>query len=224
MTVNTNGPPLPEHRPISEHHHAGQLCPLGSGCSQPSGPEPLRWPHVAHGHLDERTAAAAGPGEMSMGFNTNGPPYDNGGALPPGEPARNDTGVPIRMFESDTPREPVDPAAVYSWRAEDGSTQRGAYPPEPPTPFYANVPERWQDYETSFNYSRTAGPTWQSYGTPQLPPPYLYRNSLAGDTHVHVGNSRPGVNHVLHLVLTLLTCGAWAPVWILLAILEAMRK
>lgn len=34
------------HRPISEHHHAGQLCPLGSDCSQPSGPEPLRWPYT----------------------------------------------------------------------------------------------------------------------------------------------------------------------------------
>ncbi|WP_278266147.1 hypothetical protein [Nocardia sp. AG03] len=34
---------------------------------------------------------------------------------------------------------------------------------------------------------------------------------------------RRGTNHGLHLVLTLLTCGLWLPVWIILAIFEAMN-
>lgn len=32
-----------------------------------------------------------------------------------------------------------------------------------------------------------------------------------------------GTNHGLHAVLTLLTCGAWLPVWIIVAIFESRR-
>ena len=32
---------------------------------------------------------------------------------------------------------------------------------------------------------------------------------------------RKRVNHVLHLILTILTGGVWAPVWILLALLRS---
>ena len=31
-------------------------------------------------------------------------------------------------------------------------------------------------------------------------------------------------NHVLHLILTLLTCGAWAPVWLFVAWLQARER
>ncbi|WP_213001950.1 hypothetical protein [Winogradskya consettensis] len=31
-------------------------------------------------------------------------------------------------------------------------------------------------------------------------------------------------NHVLHLLLTLVTCGFWAPVWLILAIVNANSK
>lgn len=31
-------------------------------------------------------------------------------------------------------------------------------------------------------------------------------------------------NHILHLLLTLATCGFWAPVWILMAIINANRE
>ncbi|WP_078344726.1 DUF2510 domain-containing protein [Mycobacteroides chelonae] len=30
-----------------------------------------------------------------------------------------------------------------------------------------------------------------------------------------------GPNHLLHLILTLLTCGLWIPVWIIIAIISA---
>lgn len=29
----------------------------------------------------------------------------------------------------------------------------------------------------------------------------------------------PGVNHLLHLILTLVSCGLWAPIWLLLAVM-----
>ena len=35
--------------------------------------------------------------------------------------------------------------------------------------------------------------------------------------HINNGN-RKGVNHVLHLILTIITLGVWLPVWIILAI------
>ncbi|APE36860.1 hypothetical protein BOX37_26305 [Nocardia mangyaensis] len=35
---------------------------------------------------------------------------------------------------------------------------------------------------------------------------------------------RRGPNHGLHLVLTLITCGLWAPVWILVVILDVMNR
>lgn len=35
---------------------------------------------------------------------------------------------------------------------------------------------------------------------------------------------RRGVNHGLHLVLTLVTCGLWLPIWIIVAILDAMKR
>ncbi|PPJ29402.1 hypothetical protein C5E45_34105 [Nocardia nova] len=35
---------------------------------------------------------------------------------------------------------------------------------------------------------------------------------------------RRGPNHGLHLVLTLITCGLWAAVWILVVVLDAMNR
>jgi len=34
-------------------------------------------------------------------------------------------------------------------------------------------------------------------------------------------NQRKQVNHALHLILTLLTCGLWLPVWIIVAIAKS---
>jgi hypothetical protein len=33
-----------------------------------------------------------------------------------------------------------------------------------------------------------------------------------------------GVNHVLHLILTILTAGLWLPVWILLVVQDRARR
>jgi hypothetical protein len=43
---------------------------------------------------------------------------------------------------------------------------------------------------------------------PQTPPIVVYNN---------------GTNHGLHLVLTLLTCGLWLPVWIIIVIVNGGR-
>lgn len=32
-----------------------------------------------------------------------------------------------------------------------------------------------------------------------------------------------GTNHAVHAILTLLSCGAWLPIWILIAIFESRR-
>lgn len=66
-----------------------------------------------------------------------------------------------------------------------------------------------------------AGPYPPGYDA-RYGPPYPYGTINA--PNVVVMPSRPGVNHPLHLVLTLLTCGLWAPVWIVMAIVEAARR
>lgn len=52
--------------------------------------------------------------------------------------------------------------------------------------------------------------------------PYLQAPSVVVNNSNVVGyGGRTGPNHVLHLLLTLFSCGLWAPVWLLLAIVDA---
>lgn len=68
--------------------------------------------------------------------------------------------------------------------------------------------QRWYD-----------GTQWTAHAAPPPPRP------LYGPAPVLVVNQGPRVNHLLHLILTLLTCGFWAPVWIILSIVDvATRK
>ncbi|MFT9523845.1 DUF2510 domain-containing protein [Mycobacteroides abscessus subsp. abscessus] len=61
------------------------------------------------------------------------------------------------------------------------------------------------------------GAAWTPHAVPP-PMPHL-------GPQVVVVQSQPRVNHLLHLILTLLTCGLWAPIWIILAIVDvATRK
>ncbi|WP_067464013.1 hypothetical protein [Nocardia amamiensis] len=55
---------------------------------------------------------------------------------------------------------------------------------------------------------------------PQMPIVSVTQNNTSGGV-VYV---RPGVNHGLHLVLTLLTCGMWAPIWIILWVVDAVSR
>ncbi|MEV4158032.1 hypothetical protein AB0J48_33905 [Nocardia salmonicida] len=56
---------------------------------------------------------------------------------------------------------------------------------------------------------------------PQSVPVVNVTQNNMGGGYVSV---RRGPNHGLHLVLTLITCGMWAPVWILVVILDVMNR
>ena len=56
------------------------------------------------------------------------------------------------------------------------------------------------------------------YGPPQYPHPYMYPPQQMQQTVFVNNNSGRRVNHVLHLVLTIITAGLWLPIWIILAI------
>ena len=59
------------------------------------------------------------------------------------------------------------------------------------------------------------GQRWTKHFVPTPPPPAPPAPTPA--VAVAVSNSG-GVNHGLHAVLTLLTCGAWLPIWLIVAI------
>lgn len=63
----------------------------------------------------------------------------------------------------------------------------------------------------------------QPYQQPvyQQQPQYYYPAPVQQTTVV--GTGAPGVPHVAHLILTLLTCGLWAPVWIIDALIRGRR-
>ncbi|QGJ89735.1 membrane protein [Mycobacterium phage Superchunk] len=59
----------------------------------------------------------------------------------------------------------------------------------------------------------TDGPAWyagQPYGQPVPPPPT--------PTVLPVRT-----NHAMHLVLSLITCGMWLPVWVIMAMINSSR-
>ncbi|MFC4127217.1 hypothetical protein [Nocardia rhizosphaerae] len=54
---------------------------------------------------------------------------------------------------------------------------------------------------------------------PMMPVVNVTQNNMSGGGFVNI---RRGPNHGLHLVLTILTCGMWAPVWIAVWIIDAI--
>lgn len=67
--------------------------------------------------------------------------------------------------------------------------------------------QRWYD-----------GTQWTAHAAPPPPRP------LYGPAPVLVVNRGPRTNHLLHLILTLLTCGAWAVVWIIMTIIDVSTR
>lgn len=88
-------------------------------------------------------------------------------------------------------------------------------PPTMPPGWYrdpaAHGVERWWD-----------GREWTMHARAAAPPPVVMP-LVQVNQGVQV-NVRSGMNHGLHALLTLLTCGAWLPVWIFLAIVEAVTR
>ncbi|MGW6698244.1 hypothetical protein [Nocardia sp. NPDC055049] len=74
------------------------------------------------------------------------------------------------------------------------------------------------------NYHAAPQPVPHGYGMPPgypMPIVSITQNNGIGAGPIVV---RRGVNHGLHLVLTLVTCGLWLPIWIIVAILDAMKR
>ena len=65
------------------------------------------------------------------------------------------------------------------------------------------------------------GRQWTHHAVPLSPPPSIVINNTVGAPAPVVVTTGP--NHALHLVLTLLTCGMWLPVWLIVAIAGTNR-
>ena len=63
------------------------------------------------------------------------------------------------------------------------------------------------------------GHEWTVMAPPPPPPPsvVINNNNTVGSPYPLVISTGP--NHALHLVLTVLTCGMWLPIWLLVTIL-----
>ena len=73
------------------------------------------------------------------------------------------------------------------------------------------------------------GQRWTEHFTPPPPPalpvPVVVNNNIATPApSVAVAVSGGGTNHALHLVLTVLSCGMWLPIWILVAIFGSFGR
>jgi Protein of unknown function (DUF2510) len=88
--------------------------------------------------------------------------------------------------------------------------------PAPPAGWYADP-------------SGTPGPRyWDGARWTQVPPPLQQPTVVVNNNIVAGGYTPPvyvatGPNHALHAVLTLFTCGAWLPIWIIVAIVDASQ-
>lgn len=133
-----------------------------------------------------------------------------------------EVGSPAAATPFDLPPVPEYPAAPRT------------VPPPPPT-----VPAGWYpdpDNHNGFRYGGVPsmryfdGAQWTENRAPmsrrqnqQQPTaqPIIVNQQFAPQTPVVVYNR--GTSHGLHLVLTILTCGAWLPVWIIVAIVNGSR-
>jgi hypothetical protein len=124
----------------------------------------------------------------------------------PGQPGIGEPAPPDIRTQ---PYMPVEPT-----QGQPSAPRDVAYPPRPipqqaPQPFpqapmYPAAPQHMPP-----GYPQQA--SYPVYTMPmQMPIVITQNNSVGGTIQV-----RRGVNHGLHLMLTLLTCGMWAPVWLI---------
>ncbi|MFC4602626.1 hypothetical protein [Rhodococcus kronopolitis] len=73
--------------------------------------------------------------------------------------------------------------------------------------------QAWADHYARQESQGYPPPPQQAYPMYQQPVPVVNQT-------VVVNNAKSGCNHTLHLILTLVTCGLWLPVWILCAIVQ----
>ena len=90
-------------------------------------------------------------------------------------------------------------------------------------------PTGWFRIHTAGRPRYFDGQRWTEHFTPPPPPPLpvsvVVNNNIATPApSVAVAVSGGGTNHALHLVLTVLSCGMWLPIWILIAIFESVGR
>lgn len=66
------------------------------------------------------------------------------------------------------------------------------------------------------------GTAWTAQHVPPPPPSSIIINNVVNTTPAVVVDSGP--NHALHLILTLLTCGMWLPVWVIVTVVTSGRR
>lgn len=108
------------------------------------------------------------------------------------DPGGRDPSLPYGM----PPAPPYDPPAQHFAPPQYGYGQ--PHPGFPPPP-YGPGPHQYQYMHP-----------------PQMQPPHPVQQTVM----VNGGNGK-GVNHVLHLLLTIFTAGLWLPVWIILAMAKS---
>ena len=132
-------------------------------------------------------------------------------ALPVVEPIDLDPVADASPSNRPVPPPPTVPAGWYpDPDNHDGFRYGGA----PSLRYFDGV--EWTD-------SRAPMPRRQPQQThsPQAAGPIIVNQQFAPQSPVVV--IRPGTNHGLHLVLSLLTCGAWLPVWLIIVIVNGGR-
>jgi hypothetical protein len=108
------------------------------------------------------------------------------------------------------------PATGQAWNAPAPPGSHSQVPV--PSPRHVAAPG-WHPDPTGVPLLRYFdGQQWTDHTAPQ-PPPQYHAPAMSNAVAVAVANGGGGPNHALHAVLTVLTCGMWAPIWILVAIL-----
>lgn len=80
------------------------------------------------------------------------------------------------------------------------------------------------DRDVVGEYPNPQFPPTIPYVVPQAgPPPGPLAGPRPGGPHMAVTNVPVQTNHALHLILTLLTCGLWGIVWIIVAAVNSNR-
>lgn len=110
-------------------------------------------------------------------------------------------------YPQDQQHAPYPPGPAYEPLAHEGGLPYGA----PPAPAHNMPPQQFIPQHLAMPPQFAHNP----YG-PQFPQPYMYPQQM--QQTVFVNNNGRRVNHILHLVLTLITAGLWLPIWIILAI------
>lgn len=93
-------------------------------------------------------------------------------------------------------------------RPEEPARDTSAFAPPEPRPM-----PPWQQHPVPTQMPQYAPPAYSPFATqgPQA--------NAAVVNNIRIGGGRP-FNHMLHLVLTVCTCGMWAPVWLVAYLLH----